>query len=110
MRSLAAWISGFVLVFTGHVASAQAPGASGRIVMGGTVVSPQRLPQLLAQRAEDASSSAHAAADVFGVSSFSVLNLGPCDFMPRGVAEFGKVAANDCAQLQVLSGQADLFV
>lgn len=112
MRSLAAWIAGFALVFTGHVAYAQAPPSPGRVVVGGVRVSPERVPQLVAMRAREASSpdSSHVAADVFGITSFSFHNLGPCEFMPRGAAEFGRVEAGECAQLQVLSGHAELFV
>ena len=111
MRSLAASILGLVLVFTGHVAHAQAPAPPGRVMVGGVRVDPQRLSQLAqAKPGETAPPDARAAREVFGVQDFAYLNIGPCELMPRGAAEFLKVETGDCGTLQVLSGQADLFV
>jgi hypothetical protein len=44
--------------------------------------------------------------DEFGTTTSSILNLGPCEMMPRSAADFTTVEATSCISLGVLSGQA----
>ena len=43
--------------------------------------------------------------DEFGTATSSILNLGPCEMMPRSAADFTTVEATSCISLGVLSGQ-----
>ena len=42
----------------------------------------------------------------FGTATTSILNLGPCEMMPRSAADFTTVDATSCTSIGVLSGQA----
>jgi hypothetical protein len=104
MKSLTAVILGFALVFTGQFVHAQDPEARGRVMVGGAWVDPQQLPKLADAIAGEASPpEAPEQRGVFGTKDFAYLNLGPCEFMPRGASEFAKVASHNCHRLGLLS-------
>jgi len=55
--------------------------------------------------AESQSTAGPIQSDVFGTADTAVLNIGPCEMMPRSAADFTTVEAPGCGSLGVLSGQ-----
>ena len=104
--------AGLALVLTGHVVTRRRPRPRAGSWWAASGVDPQRLPQLVAMRASEPSQRRGARDGERRVRhpESSSSNLGPCEFMPRGAADVGRVETGDCARLQVLSGHAELFV